>query len=441
MTDYTNISASLQGKLIGEGKLCPVELCESYLDKIKNTETSKLIFSEIMETSARNEAIAAKKRSVKGTRLSDLDGICLSWKDLFEIKNHETNAGSNLLKGMVSTQTAKVIENSSFSGVVCLGRTHMTELAFSGLGVNPVTKTPPNAIREELAPGGSSSGAGVSTRLGLSSASIGSDTGGSVRVPAAWNNIVGFKTSHGVLPVNGVIPLCPKFDTIGPLTKTVQDASKIYSVLLGSKFTPSKSMTLRNRSFLVIETVTLESLDGTIDKQFENTVRKIAKNGAKIKRCKLDIIAKAIALSPFLFAPEAYSIWEKNIENSPEVMFKPILERFRSGKEILAKDYIKAWNDLQLFRSEFDKFVGAFDAVLLPTTPLLPPKTERLLADEAFFNNANLNSLRNTRIANLLDQCALTLPTDTDFCGLSIMMPRGAESKLISVGLEIEKVL
>ena len=121
-------------------------------------------------------------------------------------------------------------------------------------------------------------------------------------------------------------------------------------------------------------------------------------------------------------------------------MFKPILERFRSGSKTLAKDYIMAWNDLRRLRSEFNRFVNSFDAVLLPTTPLLPPKTEKLLADEAYFNEANINSLRNTRIANLLDQCALTVPTDTDFCGLSIMMPKFTESKLISVGLEVEQI-
>ena len=440
MQDYTNISASLQGKLIGEGKLCPIDLCEAYLDKIKSSDESKLIFSDVMEESAKNEAISAKQRSIRGTRLSNLDGICLSWKDLFEIKNRKTAAGSHLLKDMVSQQTAEVLQNTSFAGITCLGKTHMTELAFSGLGINPITATPPNSIRADLAPGGSSSGAGVSTSLGLSSASIGSDTGGSVRVPAAWNNVVGFKTSHGALPLNGVIPLCPSFDTIGPLTKTVQDASEIYSVLLGSRFTPTNSLALKNRSFLVIETVALENLDKAIDIQFENSVRKIAERGAKIKRCKLEIVEQTIGLSPLLFAPEAYSIWENNIENSPHVMFKPILERFRSGRETLAKDFIKAWDNLRRFRSEFNTFANSFDAVLLPTTPLLPPKTEKLLTNEVFFNEANLNSLRNTRIANLFDQCALTLPTDTDFCGLSIMMPRGMEAKLIAIGLEIEKI-
>ena len=199
-------------------------------------------------------------------------------------------------------------------------------------------------------------------------------------------------------------------------------------------------MPLKNQSFLVIETIALENLDGVIAVQFENSLRKIAEHGAKIKRCKLDIISETIALSPLLFAPEAYSFWERKIETSPDVMFKPILERFRSGSKTLAKDYIRAWNYLRRLRSEFTRFTNSYDAVLLPTTPLLPPKTKKLLADEAYFNKANINSLRNTRIANLLDQCALTLPTDLDFCGLSIMMPRCTESRLIGVGLEIEKI-
>ena len=229
MKDYTNISATLQGKLIGERKLCPVDLFESYFDKINNTPDKELIFSEILKESALEEAKASKKRAENDVRLSKLDGVCITWKDLFQIKNHETQAGSRLLKGNLSGETAKVIENSSFAGITSISRTHMTELAFSGLGINPSTATPPNSIRKELAPGGSSSGAGVATALNLCSASIGSDTGGSVRVPAAWNNIVGLKTSHGLLSLDGVVPLCPSFDTVGPLTKTVEDAFEIFA--------------------------------------------------------------------------------------------------------------------------------------------------------------------------------------------------------------------
>ena len=438
MKDYTNISATLQGKLIGECKLCPVDLFESYIDKINNTPDRELIFSEILKESALEEAKASKKRAENDVRLSKLDGVCLSWKDLFQIKNHETQAGSRLLKGNVSGETAKVIENSSFAGITSISRTHMTELAFSGLGINPSTATPPNSIRKELAPGGSSSGAGVSTALNLCSASIGSDTGGSVRVPAAWNNIVGLKTSHGLLSLDGVMPLCPSFDTVGPLTKTVEDAFEIYAILAGHKIGSAHKKPLKNQSFLVIETVALEGLDKNIGIQFENSLRKISDKGAKITRCKLDIVATGLALSPLLFAPEAYSIWGKLIESAPEIMFRPILERFRSGKDILAKDFLNAWQQLESLRRRFKEFTLPFDAILLPTTPLVPPITEKLLNDDNYFNENNLKALRNTRIANLFNQCCITIPTDTDFCGLSIMMPPKAEQKLISLAAEIE---
>ncbi len=440
MNDYTNISATLQGKLINGGKLCPVDLFESYIEKINNNSDSEFIFSEMLEDSGRDEAKASRKRAKNNNRLSKLDGICISWKDLFEIQNHETMAGSKLLAGQISKKTAKIIQNSSFAGITSIGRTHMTELAFSGLGLNPSTATPPNAITKSLAPGGSSSGSGVSTALNLCSASVGSDTGGSVRVPAAWNNVVGLKTSHGVLSLDGVIPLCPSFDTVGPITRTVEDAFEIFSILYGKKLNGVPKKPFKDLSFLVIETVSLEGLDKSIEIQFDNSLQKISAQGAKIKKCKLDIVSAALDLSPLLFAPEAYSIWEKLIENSPDIMFKPILERFRSGRDVLAKDFIHAWKQIKFMRSEFKNFTLPFDAVLLPTTPLIPPVMDKLISDEDYFNKNNLKALRNTRIANLFNQCSITIPTDSDFCGLSIMMPPKAETKLLSLAKELEKL-
>lgn len=440
MQDYTIIPASLQGKLIGEGILCPVDLCEAYIEKINSCLDSDKIFTEILEKSALEEAKASRVRANKGTRLSKLDGICLSWKDLFEMQNRKTLAGSNLLKNKISQKTAKVIKNASLSGIISISRTHMTELAFSGLGLNPVTATPPNSITKTLAPGGSSSGAGVSTSLNLSSASIGSDTGGSVRVPAAWNNIVGLKTSHNFLSMDGVVPLCPSFDTVGPLTRTVKDAAEILTILYGSRLRVGARKPLKGLSFLVIETVLLESLENNIESQFEKSLRKLSNAGAKITRCKLNLISEAQELSRLLFSPEAYSIWEKTIEKSPKSMFKPILERFRSGRNILAKDYLSAWAQLECLRNDFHNFTLPFDGVLLPTTPLPPPPIKRLLENEDYFNRCNLETLRNTRVANLFNQCALTIPTDSDFCGLSIMSAPKTEQKLIGLGLAIEKL-
>ena len=159
----------------------------------------------------------------------------ISWKDLFDSAGTATESGSDLLKGRVPEQDAAVLAQRRPSWArVCLGKTHMSELAFSGLGFNPVKETPPCVNDQEAAPGGSSSGAAASVAYGLAAGGIGSDTGGSVRIPSAWNDLVGLKTTSGRITLEGVVPLCLKFDTIGPLARSVEDAGLMLGVLEGS---------------------------------------------------------------------------------------------------------------------------------------------------------------------------------------------------------------
>ena len=184
------------------------------------------------ERAGLDEAKKSEVRQLNNKRKSFFDGIVLNWKDLFDIKKKKCEGGTQLLSGRISEIDAEVYKNAKNCGIITIGKTHLTELAFSGLGVNPKTGTPPNAVKQIVAPGGSSSGAAVATALNLSSAGIGSDTGGSVRIPAAWNNLVGFKPTHGKLSLHGVLKLCPNFDTVGPITKTVEDGSYKVKFLL-----------------------------------------------------------------------------------------------------------------------------------------------------------------------------------------------------------------
>ena len=170
-----------------------------------------------------------------GLRRGPLDGVPVSWKDLFDTAGTATEAGSALPRAAgCPSATPPSSPPRPAPGLVCLGKTHMTELAFSVLGLNPVTATPPNINDPELAPGGSSSGAAASVAFGLAAAAIGSDTAGSVRVPAAWNDLVGLKTTHGALPLDGVVPLRPRFDTVGPLCRSVEDAALLLAALAGA---------------------------------------------------------------------------------------------------------------------------------------------------------------------------------------------------------------
>ena len=184
-----------------------------------------------------------------------------------------------------------------------------------------------------------------------------------------------------------------------------------------------------------------ENIDSEINDSFYSAIERIIKNGAKVEYKSISEIDNALEISKIVFPAEAYGMWQQEIEKSPEKMFAPIRERFRSGQHILAHDYAFSLQQLFEFRMSFLKKIMGFDAILAPTSPIKPPRITRLIDDHDLFTEKNLLALRNTRIANSLTLCALTLPTETDFSGLMIMGPPNNEFDLISIGLTIEKII
>ncbi|MFD1880423.1 amidase [Paracoccus pacificus] len=439
--DWLKATAVEQGRAIMAGLISPLEQLEAYLDAVERHPDAKRIFARLTIDRARAEAIAAHDRARAGLRRGLLDGVALSWKDLFDSAGIATESGSKLLEGRVPDRDARVLAESTVQGLVCIGKTHMTELAFSGLGLNPMTATPPNAYDPTLVPGGSSSGAAVSVALGLCAAAIGSDTGGSVRVPAAWNGLVGLKTSHGLVPLTGVVPLCPRFDTVGPLARTVEDCAALLGVLTGTPAPDLGDADLNGKRLLVLDGVPFDGAREGPVQAFEDAVNRLAAAGARITHAEIGCVAEALALAPSLFAPEAYGIWKDQIEDAPELMFPPVLERFRGGNAVLAADYVSAWASLARLRQVWAAAVAGYDAVILPTAPNLPPEAARLLSDADYFATENLLALRNTRIANLLDLPALSLPTGQPACGIMLMGVRGGDRALLCLGAAAEKAL
>jgi aspartyl-tRNA(Asn)/glutamyl-tRNA(Gln) amidotransferase subunit A len=317
----------------------------------------------------------------------------------------------------------------------------MTELAFSGLGLNPMTATPPNVNDPALVPGGSSSGAAASVAFGLVPAAIGSDTGGSVRLPAAWNNLTGLKTSHGWLPLDGVVPLIPSFDTVGPLTRSAEDAGRLAALMAGEAEPDLTPRPLEGAKLLICRTLVLDDLRPEPAAAFERAVLDLSRAGARIDESGMPEVAEAAGLTGALFAPEAWAIWRTAIEAAPDKMFAPVRDRFRGGATVLAADHIAAWQRLKELRRTFWQGLAEYDAVLMPTSAILPPDAARLLADPAFFTAENLLALRNTRVANLLGACALTLPTATPACGISLMAAPGRDLALVRLGISAEPVV
>ena len=295
-------------KLLEKGQLCPEELTRFYLDKIYSDSRSKNVFTSVLKKSALESAKESKKRAKIGLRKGVLDGIPISVKDLADIEGEFTRGGSSLTNKKKAKNNAVFIDELKSQGVIILGKTHMTELAFSGLGLNTITATPANPFNEELVSGGSSSGSAVSVSRNYCIGSIGSDTGGSVRIPAAWNNLVGLKTTHNLIDLTGVLKLCPSFDTLGPICRNVDDTNLLFNGMIKRKPQKLKKYRPDKFKFLIIKNMFFEDIDSDINDSFNVAIDKIIKSGARVEYKNISEIDSAFEISKTIFPAEAYGM-------------------------------------------------------------------------------------------------------------------------------------
>ncbi len=259
-----------------------------------------------------------------------------------------------------------------------------------------------------------------------------------MRVPAAWNDLVGLKTTHGLLSLDGIVPLCPRFDTIGPLCRSVEDAGQLIAAMAGTAAPVLDGATTRGLRLGIVANPALQSRPGPLA-AFEAALERIEAAGADVAPLPLPFLEAMLSLAGCLFSGEAYGVWREEIEARPEAMFPPIRDRFRIGAKFSAADFVDGWRKLDAHRAAWADATSGCDAVLMPTTPNLPPNAERLLADADHFAEENVLTLRNTRIANMMGLCALTLPTGMPGCGLMVMAPAHAEARLLRIGVALER--
>jgi aspartyl-tRNA(Asn)/glutamyl-tRNA(Gln) amidotransferase subunit A len=260
-------------------------------------------------------------------------------------------------------------------------------------------------------------------------------------VPAAWNGLVGLKTTHGRLPLDGVVPLVENFDTVGPITRTVEDAALLLAALEGRKPPDLEGATLRGVRLLVLDSVALDDCRPEPLAAFENAVARLKEAGARIEHVVAPEVDEALALSLPLFTAEAYAIWAERIEAQPDMMFAPIRDRFRAGAKVMAGEYVNAWRSLRNLRIVWNDRLAGCDAVLMPTTAILPPLSERLQADATYFAAENLLALRNTRIVNLMGGAAITLPSGEPMCGITLTGGPGSDGRLLRLASAAEVAL
>ena len=440
MQDWLGMTAADLGRGIAAGQIDPVALARVHLEAIDVHPLRDRIFARVTEGRAMAEAEAAAQRARLGQRRGPLDGVPVSWKDLFDTAGVATEAGTAMMAGRVPEQDAVVLQAATRAGMVCLGKTHMSEIAFSGLGYNPVTDTPPCVNDAEAVPGGSSSGAAASVAFGLAPMGIGSDTGGSVRLPSAWNDLVGFKPTHGALSLQGVVALCASFDTVGPLCRSVEDVALGFAAMGGASVDLGGAK-LAGRRFLVLETVALDDVEPEPLAAFNEGLARLQAAGAMVERGAVPCLQDAFALTAPLYPVEAYAEWRELIEVQGQKMFARVFERVTAGRDLAAIDFIAAQRGLARLRSEFAEAVAGYDAILVPTCAIMPPKQARVAEDADYYVSRNLSALRNTRIGNLMGLCGVSLPTGTPSCGLMMMGLGGSDARLLRLAAAAERAL
>jgi aspartyl-tRNA(Asn)/glutamyl-tRNA(Gln) amidotransferase subunit A len=397
----------------------------------------------------RDQAIAAAQaadaRARAGISLGPLDGKIVSIKDLFDVAGEVTRAGSKVLadEGKPAALDAPAVRRLRAAGAVIVAKTNMSEFAFSGLGLNPHYGTPGNPADRARVPGGSSAGAAVAVADGMCEIGIGSDTGGSTRIPASFCGITGFKPSHQRVPTEGAFPLSYALDSIGPMARCVADCANADAVLAGEPPEPLQAMPLAGLRLGVAQGLPLENLDDTVGRRFPEALDRLERAGARLTYEKLpllDDMMQALSRTSILMA-EVYSIHKDRLARRGDDIDQIVRARVEKGAGISAADYINAVRTRAALIQAMDARLADLDALVLPSTPIVAPRIDEV-GNPRDFMARNAMALRNTTIANFFDLTAISLPLPRDGAlptGLMLFARNGRDRRLLRVAAAVER--
>ena len=431
--------------LAGITQLIQTESTPIVRDSLEKIVAHAATFTRVYAESAIAAAIAADEKRRTGQPLGALAGLPISIKDLFDVAGEITMAGSTVRSTAApALNDATVVTRLRNAGAAILGKTNMTEFAFSGVGINPHYGTPVNPADNKVAriPGGSSSGAAVSVAAGLCVAGIGSDTGGSIRIPAALCGLVGFKPTMRRVPVTGTFPLAPSLDTICAMTHSVADCHRIDSIIADHALT-LENLTLKGLRFAVPKTLVMENMDAHVAASFAAALNQLSAAGAVIVDVPLSLLAEAPTIN--LFAPiEAYAHHQAMLKTNGDTYDQRVAQRMRLGEKYQPDEISALHQARQNWIKKMEQELSGFDAVLMPTVPLTAPEIAPLLESDEVFFNANRLLLRNPSIINLLDGCAVSLPCHEQGSlpvGLMVAGVALTDAHILAVSRAIEAVL
>ena len=386
---------------------------------------------------ARAAADASDARAARGRSLGSLDGVIVSIKDLFDVAGEPTRAGSKILaeEAAPAASDALIVQRLRQAGTVIVAKTNMTEFAFSGIGANPHFGTPRNPRDRGRVPGGSSAGAPVAVADGMCDIAIGTDTGGSVRIPAALCGVVGFKPSRQRVPTEGAFPLSKTLDSIGPIARNVADCAKADAIMAGEEFTPLGTSALAGVRFGLPEGLLLERLDDIVAPAFAAAVARLDAGGVRLSHEKLPLLDDWVAVNERggVIPPEACAVHRDRLRRRAADIDPNVRVRIERGCAVSEADLAEILRERRRLVAAMDARVNGLDALVIPTTAIVAP-TIAEVDDAKVFAVRNAAVLRNTSMVNFFDLCAISLPLSASLpVGLMLVARNGQDLRLLRI--------
>lgn len=456
--ELTRLSIAEAGDQLRRRAISPVELARAYLDRIQRQDGDLLAYITVLQAEALAAAAAAEEEIAQGRYRGPLHGIPVALKDLVMTRGIRTTCGSRILREWVPDADATVVTRLGQAGAVLLGKLNMHEFAYGPTGVNPHYGTPRNPWDPTRVPGGSSSGSGVAVAAGLAAGALGTDTGGSVRIPAALCGIVGLKPTYGRVSRAGVIPLAWSLDHVGPMTRTVADAAILLTVLAGRDpadpstadvpvpdYRHALTQSVRGLRLGLPKELFFERLDPEVRAAVLAAAQSLTGLGATLEEVPLPRIPHAGPASFAIIASEATAYHEGYLKTRAAEYGADVRARLTTGQFVLAAQYLKAQRARQVIRAEVDAALTRVDALLFPTTPIpAPPVEAREVTLDGLTEDARWWLVRCTRPMNVTGHPALSVPCGFTSgglpVGLQIVGRYFDEAMLLRIGYALEAV-
>ncbi len=425
-------------------------LTEEALARIEDPDgEGSRTFVRVFRDSALAEADASDGLRKTGVVPSPLAGIPVSIKDLCDVAGVTTLAGSTVRRNAPpATRDATIVSRLRASGAVIMGTTNMTEFACGGLGLNPHYGDCRNAYDRETGrvPGGSSAGAAVSVTDGMAAAAVGTDTAGSVRIPAAMCGLAGFKPTAKRVPVDGVFPLSTTLDSVGPLAPTIACCGIVDAIFAGDDPVLPEAVPLDGLRFGIPDTLVTDNLDAEVAAAFERAVDKLSAAGARVEDVALPELAELSTVGQVRFPSmvEGYAIHRDRLENMLDQMDPRISTRLLAGGQMSGSDYYDVLQFKQSLTERAGRITANYDAIIMPTIPVIAPPIDRFKGSDEAERDPFIIVIRNTSIGNLLDRCSLSIPChDAGAAPVGFMLTceNMADKRMLAIGLSVDRLL